>query len=126
MMVKDCKIDKGITASKDENIYEISKKMGQNKSIIIVEKDKPIGIITYRDIVSRVLSKGKDPVKTKAKDIMTKPVFSAKLDDDVVKLSEKMFKKDFLSMPVVDKKGNYIGLLTVYSLIGVLRKLKIK
>lgn len=122
MKVKDCKISDYVTASKDDNIYDVTKKLGYNKSIIVLDKKKPVGIITSRDLVRRVLMARKDPKTTLAKDIMTKPVVTAKLDDDLKRTSEIMLNKDFLTMPVVDKKGLFSGVITVYDVISALKR----
>jgi CBS domain-containing protein len=122
MRVSKCKLAKQQTASPEEDIFQVSKKMGLSKSIIIVDSKKPVGIITMRDIVSRVLSKGKDPKKTLAKDVMTKPVFCAKEDDEVEKVGKIMLEKDYLTVPVVDKKGQYKGVLTLRQIILSMKK----
>jgi CBS domain-containing protein len=122
MRVSKCKLAKQQTASPEEDIFQVSKKMGLSKSIIVVGSKKPIGIITMRDIVSRVLLKGKDPKKTLAKDVMTKPVFCAKEDDEVEKVGRVMLEKDYLTVPVVDKKGQYKGILTLRQIILSMKK----
>jgi CBS domain-containing protein len=122
MQVSECKLLKQETASPEEDIFQVSKKMGLNKSIVIVENKKPVGIITVRDIVARVLAKGKDPKKTVAKEVMTKPVFCARDDEDVSKLAKIMLEKDYLTVPVVDKKGFYKGILTIRQIILISKR----
>lgn len=124
MKVSKIKITKQETASQDEDIFNVSKKMKFNKSIVILNKRKPVGIITMRDIVTRVLAKGKDPKKVLAKDVMTKPVFCAKESDDVTSIIKTMIEKDYMTVPVINKNNEYRGILTLRNLIHLKKSLK--
>ncbi|MGD1834498.1 MAG: CBS domain-containing protein, partial [Nitrososphaeraceae archaeon] len=61
-----------------ENIA--SQMRNKNKgSIIVVDKkdnDKPIGIITEKDITRKIVAEGKDPKTTPANEIMSKPLIT--------------------------------------------------
>jgi len=123
MKVKDCEIKDYVTALKNENIFDVAKKLGYNKSIIVLdENNKPVGIITAMDLVRRVLVAGKDPGKTLAEEVMTSPVVTAKLDDDVRKVVDVMLKNDFLTLPVVDGNDKFTGVISVYDVVSVLKK----
>ncbi|MBU5688327.1 MAG: CBS domain-containing protein [Candidatus Aenigmarchaeota archaeon] len=122
MKVSKIKAVKQDTASPEEDILSVSKKMKLNKSIVVLEKKKPVGIITMRDIVARVLSKGKDPKKTLAKEIMTTPVFCVKENEEIENIMKTMIEKDYLTVPVIDKKGYYKGIITLRQMIGLIKK----
>ncbi|MEM5799059.1 MAG: CBS domain-containing protein [Candidatus Aenigmatarchaeota archaeon] len=110
------------TVAPEEDIFSVSKKMKLNKSIIVLEKKKPVGIITMRDIVSRVLAKGKNPKETLAKDVMTSPVFCAKDNEEIEDIIKTMIKKDYLTTPVVDNRGYYKGMVSLRQMIGLIKK----
>ncbi len=63
-------------AKENSTINEVVKIMIEKKigSLIICNDKEVVGIITERDLVRRVLYKGLDKVKTKAKDIMSCPI----------------------------------------------------
>ncbi|MCS7135265.1 MAG: CBS domain-containing protein [Candidatus Aenigmarchaeota archaeon] len=125
MKISKIKPEKQESATIHENIFQVSKKMGYAKSIVIVdEKNKPVGIITVRDIVTRVLAKGKDPKATLVKDVMTTPVFCVSEDDQIEKIVIEMLEKDYLTVPVVDKKGKYKGILTLRQIMLHRKKTK--
>ncbi|MBU5689896.1 MAG: CBS domain-containing protein [Candidatus Aenigmatarchaeota archaeon] len=117
MNISKIKLENQKTASPDENLFQVSKKMGVSKSIIILDGKRPVGILTMRDIVTRALVKGKDPKTTLVKDIMTTPVFCAKEDDDIEKIAAFMLQKDYLTVPVVNKKEEYKGVLSLRQII---------
>ncbi len=47
---------------------------GRFSSIILTKNDRPVGIITERDLVWRVLASGRDPDSLTALDVSSKPV----------------------------------------------------
>lgn len=118
MRVSGIMVKNPITASPDNSVKEIAKLMQENSigSVILVKDDKPIGIVTERDLVRRVLALGKDPDSTKASDICSKPVVSVcsrtpdllDLDDDI----DNMIKHKIRRLVVVDRQDKVVGILT--------------
>jgi len=118
MRVSGIMVKNPITASPDKSVKEIAKLMQENSigSVILVKDDKPIGIVTERDLVRRVLALGKDPDSTKVFDICSKPVVSVcsrtpdLLDlDDVI---DNMIKHKIRRLVVVDRQDKVVGILT--------------
>jgi CBS domain-containing protein len=75
-----------------DSIFTVSNLMKEGKvgSIIIIEQStEPVGIITERDIVRRVISDGKDPTITKAVDIMSKPLITVEEDTHLYDVAKK-------------------------------------
>ena len=74
--IKDIMGKRFIAFNENSSVKDIAKQMGKYDlgCAIIVRKNKPIGIITERDMVKRVAAKNLDVNKTKAKEIMTTPV----------------------------------------------------
>jgi len=65
-----------IVIDPDRTILEAAKRMAAKKigGLVVVEHGRPIGLVTDRDILWEVTSKGKDPGKVLVRDIMTSPV----------------------------------------------------
>ena len=118
MKVSDLKLSKHFAIKADDKVSKISAKFGHYRSVFVLYGKKPVGIITPVDLVKKVIMKNKDPKKVLAKQIMSKPVKTASLDDDPKKISALMTKKGYLTMPVVDKKKNIVGVITVYDLMN--------
>ena len=117
-MVKDCRIsDEYSVVNSGQNVYDVAEKMRYLKSVVVVDKNKPVGVVSAMDVIQKVLMKRRDPGKTSVKDIMTSPVKTANMDDDLQKVGEMMTKNNFLSVPVVDGKGYFIGLLTLSDIL---------
>jgi CBS domain-containing protein len=76
MFVKDIMTVNVVTMPPDATVLEVAKAMTKMDigSIVIVEKGKPVGIITESDIVRRVTVEQKDAASTNAKEIMSSPL----------------------------------------------------
>jgi CBS domain-containing protein len=109
-----------VEATSLDSIFMISNlmKRGKVSSIIIIDQNsEPIGIITERDIVRRVISDGKDPKITKATDIMSKPLITIKEDTHLYEVAKKMVKHKIRRLPVGNDKNILIGIVTVTDII---------
>ena len=110
-----------VEATHLDSIFTISNlmKKGKVSSIIIIDQNsEPIGIITERDIVRRVISDDKDPKITKATDIMSKPLITVKEDTDLYDVSKKMVKHKIRRLPVINNNNNtLVGIVTVTDII---------
>lgn len=110
-----------VVANSSDTIFMISNLMKERKvgSIIIINEDEqnyPIGIITERDIVRRVISDNKDPKNTKANEIMSKPLITIETNTYVSDVSVKMVKNKIRRLPVV--KGKTLsGIITITDII---------
>lgn len=84
--------------------------------LIVVERGKPVGIVTERDILKRAIPKPADPEKTKVSRIMSKPLFVGKPQMDISKALKIMFKQKIKKLPVVED-GRLVGLVTLTDVI---------
>lgn len=125
MKVSDCKIsDEFVTCDVNDNAYKISEMMRQNRRFnhtLVLEEKRPVGIISLRDIVERVVAEKKDPQKTKAGEIMSSPVVVVEADDELVEIARLMTTKNFLSLPVVNKDKELLGVISIYDIIEKLK-----
>lgn len=119
MQIKHCKIIKPIIAKDSESIVSVAKKLheAQERRVFIINsKKKPVGIISIIDMNDRVVAKGLNPKKLKAKDIMTSPInLTVENNEDASNVAQKMVETNTFYCPVTSK-GILKGLIT-YSLI---------
>ena len=79
---------------------------------VIDPAERPIGVVTDRDIVCRVVAEGKNPLAYTAETCMTQPVATVPLDallDDVLAIMEK---NQVRRVPVVDERGRCVGIIS--------------
>jgi CBS domain-containing protein len=69
--------------------------------VIVLQKGKPKGIVTERDLVNKVLVRGLDPVKTSVSEIMSTPLKTVDPEDDLLKASRVMKEQNVRKLVVV-------------------------
>jgi CBS domain-containing protein len=87
------------------NKYEIG-------CLIVTKRGKPIGIVTERDMLTRVLVELRSPDKTKIAEIMSMPLIVADPQMDLEEAARLMFKMKVKKLLVVSN-GKLVGLVTL-------------
>ncbi len=126
MHVSEVMVRNPIKVSPDTSIREVARLMRDRSiaSVIIVEDNKPLGIITERDLVRRILASDANPDSLKASDSYTKPVITTLESATVDSAIGIMNSYDIRRVVVVDDKdGNVVGILTTDDLWRNFRKL---
>ncbi len=99
--------------------------------LIVVKRKKPIGIVTARDILKRVLLSQKNPKGTKVNDvlkrkvgeIMSKPLIVEKPQTEVREGVRLMTEWKIKKLPIVEN-GRLLGLVTYTNIIRSTRYLE--
>jgi CBS domain-containing protein len=113
-----------VVARPETSVVEIARLM-RNKSIssvILVEGKKPVGIITERDLVHRVIAEGKNPKSWLATDICSKPVIAVQELLDIDGAVELMNDYKIRRLVVVDSGDNVVGIITTDDIGSNLRE----
>lgn len=108
-----------LSVNEDESIVNIALRMKESgvTAAIVTKGDEPIGIITERDILYKVVARGLDPKSTKASEVMSHPIQTI---DEKAKVSEaiaKMAKLGIRRLAVV-RDSVIIGLITQMSILS--------
>jgi CBS domain-containing protein len=74
---------------------------------------KLVGLITDRDIVLRAVAEGKDCKATRAEEVMSTGVHTARPHERVVDVIRKMGDKQVRRIPVVNENGNLLGIVSM-------------
>ncbi|HII99564.1 MAG TPA: CBS domain-containing protein [Methanoregula sp.] len=88
-------------------------------SVIILEHNKPIGIVTEEDINCKVVAKDLKPSTVRVNDIMSTPLITVSADETVGCAAHMMVKHKVRRLPVVDDTDKVIGIVTVRDLLTV-------
>ncbi|MCX8199923.1 MAG: CBS domain-containing protein [Candidatus Micrarchaeota archaeon] len=86
-------------------------------SVVIVKDNQGIGILTDRDIVVRVVSSMKDPEMVLVREIMSTNIIFVHTDTPINDAASLMVRHSIKKLPVTDKKGNLVGILTYTDLL---------
>jgi len=99
----------------DTTLDQVAKMMVQNDcgEIPIIDlNDQPVGVVTDRDIVCRVVAGGKNPMAHTAESCMTQPVVTVHADDSLEQVVTTMEKHQIRRVPVVDERGCCTGIIS--------------
>ncbi|MFA5910921.1 MAG: CBS domain-containing protein [Vicinamibacterales bacterium] len=72
-----------------------------------------VGVVTDRDIVCRIVAKGKNPSAMTAADCMSQPVVSVHSDTSVDEVLSTMEAKQIRRVPVIDAAGRVCGIIAL-------------
>lgn len=87
--------------------------MNVGSVIITDEKDKPVGIVTDRDIVTKVIANEKEANLVRLKEIMNSPVITINVEKDIIDATRLMAEYWIRRLPVVDQTGKIVGVLSL-------------
>ncbi len=80
--------------------------------IMVEQSGKPTGIITQHDILVRLVTQGLAPGAVIARMVYTNPIFTIDEDATVEEAVKEMKHWGVKHLPVIDKKGALVGVLT--------------
>ena len=89
--------------------------------LVVLSKGELVGILTERDILTRVVASGQDPENIKVKEVMTEPVIVVNPTMPLEKALEIMFLEKIKKLPVVYKENDSLKLVGILSLTDVAR-----
>jgi CBS domain-containing protein len=110
--VKDVMTKKVITVASNKTVSEAAAIMAENDvaNLIVMDDNTPIGIVTERDFVRRVLAKEKS-TKTKISEIMSTPLKVIDPDAPLKEAARRMVRKRIRRLPVI-KDNKLVGIIT--------------
>ena len=78
---------------------------------VVDAQGKPLGVVTDRDIVVRVVANGGNPATATAADAMTSPARTVSLDTKLSECLHAMEQAQIRRVPVVDAQGRIVGIV---------------
>ncbi len=87
-------------------------------SLVIIEDGEPVGILTEKDLVEKVVAEDKRPSEVRVERIMSTPLMTISPEDSVISTAEKMAKLRMRRLPVVSG-GKLMGILTENDILRI-------
>src|SRR5262245_53560 len=90
------------TAAPSSSVAEIARLMEETSvgSVVILQQQKPIGIVTDRDLVLRVMRRGLDPAKLPVSEVMSRDPLCVSDDLDVTEAASRMRARQVRRLPI--------------------------
>ncbi len=111
---RDIMSKKLITLDSTVSVAEVAKIMDKNNvsCVVLTKNEKPQGIITERDLLSKVIVPNKRPSELAATEIMTSPITMVSSRTPVDEIAKKMLDKKIRRV-VVTNNNQLLGIITV-------------
>lgn len=125
MLVKDVMSSPVITVEENalaNRVAELMDKHDVGCIIVTTKEEKPIGVITERDLVLRVLAKNAKPDALKAEEVMTSPLITIEPDATITETARRMSRLNIGRLGVV-YKGRLVGIISSKDVLGVMPEL---
>jgi CBS domain-containing protein len=118
--VADLMTPAAVTDAPDDTLADASSKMWsqQTGSLLVMESQKLIGIVTERDVLKAV-AQGDDPRSTRLRDVMTKDVVTIGPGTNLREAATIMFDHWFRHLPVATQEGDVVGIISLRDLLSV-------
>ena len=87
-------------------------KRANTGSLLIVEQDRLVGILTDRDVALGVLAGRLDPEHVEVKELMSRPVATLPERASVSRASRAMRRNALRRLPLLDEQGKLVGIVT--------------
>jgi CBS domain-containing protein len=89
--------------------------------LVVLDKErKPIGMVTDRDLLIRVVAQRGDPETTRLEEVMSRPVTTAPEEAPIEHGLNLMRWGCFRRLPIVDAAGRLAGLVTLDDILDLL------
>jgi CBS domain-containing protein len=121
MLVKDAMTSPVLTVDEKVTVDKVAQLMDKHGfgCIIVTGKDgKAVGVITEKDLVSRVLAKNVMPSKVKAKKIMSTPLITISPDLTLSEAARTMSRLNVRRLGVM-YKGNLVGIISSKDIVSI-------
>lgn len=118
LKVEDIMVEEVITVEADATVMRAVKLMNKHEigCLIVTKIRKPIGIVTERDLLKRVLAESREPEKTRIWEVMSAPLVFVDPNMDIEDAVKFMLKMKIKKLPIV-RRGKLLGLVTLTDLV---------
>jgi CBS domain-containing protein len=112
-------VEKVITIGPNATVKQAAELMNMHEigCLIVVDHEKPVGILTERDMLKRIICKSRQSKTTKVVNSMSKPLITASPDMRAGDAAKLMLERNIKKLPVVEN-GRLLGLVTLTDLLS--------
>lgn len=114
MSVREIARETVVTAGPDTPAETVAQQLKENQvgSVVVTEDDEPVGLVTDRDMVTRVVANLGAASGLTAGDIMTPEAITIDAQAGVLELTELMRREGIRRVPLVSE-GELAGIVTL-------------
>ncbi len=122
MIIADILRSKGaavLTIAPEASAAELAAVLAENRigAVVVVERDRSIGIVSERDVVRGLNSEGAGVLDASVADLMTTELFTCEPADSVDRISVAMTERRIRHVPVLDG-GELAGIVSIGDVVA--------
>lgn len=123
LCVKDVMVREVITIDSEQTAKNAARLMAKFgiSGLVVLREEELVGILTERDILTRVVASGQNPENISVKEIMTEPIIVVNPMMPLDKAVRIMFQEKIKKLPVVNKVEENLRLVGILSLTDIAR-----
>jgi CBS domain-containing protein len=117
-----------VNINDNPSVLDVARLMAKHRigSVVVVEgsnNNRPIGIITERDIIKKVSAQNKSADQIAVSSIISSPLVVVNSIDSIDTAAEAMAKNNIKRLVVLEQDGSMIGILSVSDIAKKLAKI---
>jgi len=85
--------------------------------VLVVDYGELVGILTYKDVLNRVLSQNKDPGKTAVREVMTEDPESFVPETELLEALHHINENKYIHLPVVTSEKEVLGMVDIMDIL---------
>jgi len=118
VLVRDVMTKNPRVVRRDTSVQEVVATMNKFdiSSIIVVQEERPVGIITHKDIMTKIVQPRIPQDAVTAREIMSTPIVTINEDASIEEAARLMTRKNIKKLPVV-RDDRLIGIITSMDLV---------
>ena len=108
-----------LTVDRTTSIQDAAQNMTKSNvgCVIVTENNNPIGIVTERDMVTKVAAEG-IPLFSEISGVMSSPLITIDAEETVWEAAEKMKERKIHKLPVLEKE-DIVGIITTTDIVRI-------
>lgn len=122
MPIRDLAREQVVSATPETSVSELAQLMRDENvgSVLITNDERSVGIVTDRDLTTRLLAEETDPSTQTAKDVMSESLCTASPETGFYEAAQLMSEHGVRRLPVCDDDGTPTGIITADDLSELL------
>jgi CBS domain-containing protein len=110
-----------VTGGPEETLAGVAFRMQEHNvgTVVIVDKQRPVGIITDRDLALALGAQGLSP-ETAVRKVMSQHVLAIPEDMSIYTATRFMRDRQVRRLPIVDREDHVVGIVTLDDLVRFL------
>jgi CBS domain-containing protein len=102
-------------ANPDDTVQQVARMMRETDTgaLPVGEGDRLVGMVTDRDVTVRLVAEGRDPARTKVREVMSPEVRYVFEDEDVGHVADNMAEQQVRRLPVMNRQKRLVGVVSL-------------